>query len=298
MSEKTYPIVLNQSNITNATTNASFSYKLPGTASTFKNAELSIGQINMYNSIFNINSTLYNNNTFSIIFPISTAGVDGTFTLNITLPNSYMSYSDINNYVQQQCIANGLYLINGSTNVYFWNIQANPTLYSAQINEFSVPRVSTYAGMGYTLPPSGKYSGVGTALPTTNAYTPQTVIANNGFKNIVGLPAATYPVSQQTSTYSISSSFTPQISPVQSLNVHCSLINSPYTIPSDYLANINPNSVAFGGLYTYMPTNFQWLTIPDQTVNTIRVYFTDQSNNLVYINDPSTTISLLIKVKS
>lgn len=294
---KTYPIVLNQGNLTNTATNATFSFKFPGTVSTFKNAEVSIAQINMYNSIFNINQQVYNNNSFSIIFPISAAGVDATYTLNINLPNSYMAYSDINSYVQQQMITQGLYLIKGGSNVYFWNIQSNPTLYAGQINEFSVPLTTTYVSAGYTLPSSGKWSGIGTSLPVTNAYTPQTVISNNGFQQIIGLNPATYPPAQQISTYSISSQFTPTISPVQSLNVHCSLTNSPLTIPPDYIGNFNPNQVQFGALYSYQPSTYEWISIPDQTVSQITVYFTDQSNNTVYINDPTTTIALFIRWK-
>ena len=284
MTEKYYPIVLNSNNLTNTTTNATFQYNMPGSSGTFKNCEVCIGQINMYNSIFNINASLYNNNTFSIVFPTSTT----PYTLNIVLPNSYMNYSDINAYVQQQMINIGAYLISGSTNVYFWNIQANPTLYSGQINEFPVALGS------YTKPSSGIYSGTG--LPAT-AYTPYTVINNNGFKSIIGLNAGNYPSSLQTTTYSVSSSFTPQISPVQSLNVHCSLVNNKLTIPPDYIGNFNPNSVAFGALFTYLPQQQQWVTINDQTTSQITVYFTDQNNLPVYINDPTTTICLFIKQK-
>ena len=288
MTERRFPIVLSQSNLSNTQTNASFTYQLPGSATSFKNCEVCVSQINMYNSIFNINQQLYGNNTFSIIFP--TAGT--TYTLNITLPNSYMNYSDINSYVQQQMINAGLYLINGSSNVYFWNIQENPTLYSCQINEFGVP---TTLGT-YTRPAIGVYSSTGTGLPTT-AYTPQTVIPSNDFRSIVGLSAATYPATQQTATYSISSTTTPQISPVQSLNVHCSLVNNKYCVPSDYIGNFNPNSVSFGALFSYIPTSEQWVTINDQNVSQITVYFTDQNNNTVIINDPTTTICLLIKQK-
>jgi hypothetical protein len=283
--ERTYPIVLNSSNLVANGRNDTFKYNFPSGA-TFKNAFVSIMQINMYNSIFNINGSLYNNNSFSIIFPTAST----TYTLNVTLPNSYMAYSDINSYVQSLMIAQGLYLINGSTNVYFWNIQANPTLYSAQINEFSVP---TIVGT-YTRPSSGVYSLGGTGLPTT-AYTPQTVIPNTNFTTLVGLNAGTYPSSQQTTTYSVSSTFTPQISPVQSLNVHCSLVNSKYTSPPDYLGNFNPNNVSFGLLCQYQPTNYQYLSIQNQTTGQVTIYFTDQNNNIVYINDPTTTISLLIK---
>lgn len=287
MGEKIYPIVLNQSNITNAITNATFSFKLPGTASTFKNAEIAISQINMYNSIFNINGSLYNNNTFSIIFPTGLT----THTLSIVLPTSYMAASDINNFVEQQMIAAGLYLINGANNVYFWNIQQNATEYSLQVNEFGVA-----TSAGYTLPPTGIYSSTGTGLPAT-AYTPQTVIPANGFSTLTGLAVGTYPPAEQTATYSVQSTVTPEISAVQSLNVHCSLVNSPYTNPSDYLGNIIPNSVAFGALYSYMPSPPTYNSIADQTVSQITIYFTDQLNNLVYIQDPNTTISLLIKIK-
>lgn len=294
---KTYPIVLNRDNLTNTVTNATFSFRFPGTVSTFKNAEVAISQINMYNSIFNINQQVYNNNSFSIIFPVSSGGVDSTYTLNISLPNSYMDYDAINAYVQQQMITEGLYLIKGGSNFYFWNIQSNPTLYSSQINEFSVPLVSTYAAAGYTLPATGKWSGVGSSLPVTNAYTPQTTITNNNFKLILGLNAGTYPPVQQATTYSVSSTYTPTINPVQSLNVHCSLTNSPLTIPPDYIGNFNPNNVEFGSLFSYQPSTYEWISIPDQTVGQITVYFTDQSNNAVYINDPTTTIALFIRWK-
>ena len=287
--EKILPIVLTQANIANTTTNATFSYKLPGNSSTFKNAELSISQIDIYNSIFNINNNIYNNGTFSIIFPTAST----TYTLNISLPNSYMAYSDINNYVEQQMITAGLYLINGSNNVYFWNIQSNSTLYACQINEFSVP---TTIGT-YTKPPTGIYSSTGTGLPTT-AYTPQTVISANGFATLTGILAGTYPATQQITTYSVSSSTAPIINPVQSLNVHCSLCNSDITVPPDYIGNICPSAVQFGGLLSYQPTNYQWISIPDQTVSQITVYFTDQVNNTIYLNDPTTTISLLIKLKN
>ena len=293
---QTFPIVLNQSNLTNATTNATFTYKLPGNSSSFKKADVCISQINMYNNMFNINAQLYNNNTFSIIFPITSGGVDSTYTLNISIPNGYFNNNDINNFVQQQMIAQGLYLTKSGQNVYFWSIQDNANEYATQINEFSVPLLSTYAAAGYSLPSSGQWSGTG--LPMTNAYTPRTVIANNGFSAVVGFTPGTYPTPAQTATYSKISDFTPQISPVQSLNVHCSLVNSVYTVPPDYIANINPNSVQYGKLYTYQPSNYQWLTIPDQTVSAITIYFTDQNNNGIVLNDPNTTICLLIRIKT
>lgn len=291
MGYKYYPINLGQANITDAY-NTRFQYNLMGTTATFKDADIALTKVNIYNSIFNINSSLYNNNTFSIIFPCGTSGIapQTTYTLNIVLPNSNMAYEDINYFVEQAMITAGLYLINGSNNVYFWSIQSNPTTYSCQINEFSVNNTGSY-----TLPPTGVYSAGGAGLPPTNNYTPQTVISNNGFTTIVGLNPATYPATPQTATYSITSTFTPEINPVQSLNVHCSLVNSPYSNPPDYVDNIDPNQVQYGALLSYMPPQLNWITVPNQTISALVVYFTDQNNNPVQIPDPSTRISLTIR---
>ena len=285
MSFKYFPIVLNQNNITDPY-NSRFTYVLNGQASLFKNSDIALTKINIYNSIFNINGPLYNNNTFSIIFPTAST----TYTLNITLPTNNLAYADINNFVEQQMISAGLYLVNGSQNVYFWSIQSNPTAYACQINEFGIP---TSVG-SYTLPPTGIYSSTGTGLPA-NAYTPQTVISNNNFQSIVGLTNGTYPSTHQTATYSVISNITPEINPVMSLNVHCSLINSPYSNPPDYLDNIDPNQVGYGQLLSYQPTNFNLISIPDQTISYVTIYFTDQNNNSVQIPDASTTISLTIR---
>ncbi len=282
------PITLNQTNLSNTTTGSQFTYRFPGGGSaTFENAQLALTGLNLYNNVRNINQAAYNNNTFSIIFPTAAT----TYTLVVTLPDSRMSYSDINSYVQGLMITAGLYLVNGANNVYFWSIQENPSLYACQINEFPVP---TAVGT-YTAPPTGIYSGSGTGLPAT-AYTTQTVIpSTNNFGLLVGLTAATYPAAQQTAQYSISSTFTPQINPVQSLNVHCSLVSNNYTNPPDFLSNINPNAVAYGELFSFQPSTYQWISIPNQIVGQVTIYFTDQLNNLVYFQDSNVTISLSIR---
>ena len=53
---------------------------------------------------------------FSLIFP--TAGT--TITYAITLPDGFYTLTDINSYIQQQCVLNGAYLLDSSGNyVYF-----------------------------------------------------------------------------------------------------------------------------------------------------------------------------------
>jgi hypothetical protein len=279
-------IFINSNSLVNNGYNNTYQYNIPGGGMTFKDAEIAIAKINIFYSWFNINSTLYNNNTFSIIFPTAST----TQTLNITLPDGYMSYSDINSYVQSQMITAGLYLKDASGNyIFFWEIQENATLYSAQINQASVP---TTIG-SYSYASSGTYSTSG-GLPAT-AYTPQTVITSNNFTNLVGLSAGTYPVAQTVSDNSQVSTYTPQISPVQSLSVLCSLVNTKYMNPPNVCFNISNGNVPFGSLISIEPSEYNYLTIPDQSTSNIQFQFLDQNYNIVQIKDPNVLIQINIR---
>ena len=65
----------------------------------------------MYNRTFNITSDRGNN---VILFVWN---IGGTTTYTWTIPDGYYSVSDLNYYVQNQCISNNLYCISG-TNFY------------------------------------------------------------------------------------------------------------------------------------------------------------------------------------
>ena len=134
-------------------------------------ARPTISSITLPYIFFNV-SSYYNNKTFSLIFPTAAT----TITYSFTLPDGFYTVTDINSYIQQQCIANGAYLIDSSSNnVYFVQLVYNSTYYAVQFLYFSVP---TTIGT-YTRPTTGLYSLTGTGLPTT-AYTPQLVLASFG----------------------------------------------------------------------------------------------------------------------
>lgn len=281
-------IFINSNSLVNNGYNNTYQYNIPGGALTFKDAEIAIAKINIFYSWFNIDSQLYNNNTFSIIFPTAST----TQTLNITLPNGYLSYSDINSYVQSQMISAGLYFLDASGNyVFFWEIQENSSTYSAQINMASV---YTALPVGYSYATTGTYSSAG-GLPAT-AYTPQTVInSTSNFNNIVGINAGTYPAAQTISDNSKSSDYTPQVSPVQSLSVLCSLVSCKYMQPPNVCFNISTQNIPFGGLISTSPSEYNYLTIPDQSVSNITFQFLDQNYNIVRIQDPNILIQINIR---
>ena len=96
-------LVLNSNNVI-GTNNSTYEYKFIQGAFKAKNNEIAISSLTIPYSWFNI-SSFYNNKTFSITFPYLAT----TATLNIVLPDGFYTVTDINNYIQLQCMNNGLY---------------------------------------------------------------------------------------------------------------------------------------------------------------------------------------------
>ena len=220
-------LTLNSANVSNTNTNTTFTYKFINGSFTCKDYEMCISSITLPYSFFNV-SSYYNNKTFSLIFPTAAT----TITYSIVLPDGFYTITDINSYIQQQCVSNGAYLVDSSGNyVYFIQMVYNATYYAVQLLYYSVP---TSIGT-YTRPSSGLYSTVGTGLPTT-AYTPQLVLASTGsIRTIMGFAAGTFPSTQTTTTSNALSTLTPIGSTVNSIIMQCSLISNRCTVPSDII---------------------------------------------------------------
>lgn len=114
----------------------------------------------MYYSWYNITSS-NGNNSFQVIWPIGAE----TSTFSITIPNGFYSITDLNSYLQQYYITNGLYLINSSGQyVYYAEFLTNSNYYSVQFNAYSVP---TSLPAGWTQP--SKFVGYPSSIHhTTN----------------------------------------------------------------------------------------------------------------------------------
>jgi hypothetical protein len=272
-----FPLVLNNTNLIPSIYNNVYRYTPPTGAFTFKKgSKVGIGSISIFYSWFNF-SDIYGNNSFSIIF-------SGYGTLAINIGNQSLSISDLNSYVQQQMIQANLYLVNSSgENVYYFEIIENAANYSVQVNLFPVPSVLP---VGWTNP----------GLPLSG-FCPQFVVPSTNFQQVVGFTAGTYGSATSTVTESYTSSFTPQVSPVQSIQVGCSLLRNFYNSNPTILYSFTSAGTQFGSLIQTSPNFPQFSPIYPGNYTYIDVTLYDQNGNAISINDTNLTILLLLKVK-
>ena len=282
-------LTLNSTNVSNTNTNTTFNYNFINGGFTCKDYEMCISSVTLPYSFFNV-SSYYNNKTFSLIFPTGAL----TATYAFTLPDGFYTITDINSYIQQQCVLNGLYLIDTSGNyVYFIKMVYDSTYYAVQLLYYLVP-----ASIGtYTRPSTGLYAtdSSGYGLPTT-AKTPQLVLASTGsIRTIMGFEAGTFPSSPATASSDVLSTLTPIGSTVNSILMQCSLISNRCTFPTDIIDSMPINDVSFGSNITYQPSFERYVTVSDGTFNTFTFSFRDQNLNEIYAKDPNVSITLIIR---
>lgn len=274
-------IVINGSNV-DPNDNSKYTYRFSKTVQFDDKQQIAITGLNIYYSWFNISSAL-NNNTFTIDFPFG-----NPTTINFTVPDGSYTISQLNSYIQSIMVSNNLYLIDGSGNyVYYIEFLENPSLYAVQLNSYPIP---TALPAGYTDP------GVPGGFPAV-ASTPQLTVSANAFSNIIGFNPGTYPSVVQATTYSKTSDFTPQVSPVQSVLVSCNLVRSPYSIPDNIIFGFAPN-VGFGSIITPPINSLIWNGIQAGFYSEITLQFLDQNYNRLPINDTNLTVLMAIKPKS
>jgi len=276
-------IILNQSNV--STQNNKYRYAFPSGSVNFKNRQIAVQSIVLPYSWYNITAA-QNNNTFSLIIPRTDGSA--TTTISITVPDGFYTISQLNSFIQSKLIANNIgYLVNSTgSNVYYIELVANTNLNTAQLNCYVVP----------TALPSG-WSNPGLwALPSSGTRVPQLVTDTSNFGLLIGFASSTtFPSnSTQASTYSITSTFTPTISPVESILVSCSLVNNILSSPSNIITTI-PITSSFGTQIQFNPNELIWLPILDGTYPAFNVQFLDQNSNLLQMLDTNVIITLLIK---
>ena len=274
-----YNLVLNSNNAIN---NSTFQYKFINGFVINDEAELAISNIQIPYSWFNVTQA-YNNNSIQIRFPaLSTTFFTGT----ITFPDGFYTATDLNAYIQQYCIQNGLYLINASGQyVYYLTLLYNTTYYAVQVVAQLVP-ITTPSGW------SAPANWVGFHVDTR---TPQITISNNNFGIIIGYNPGIYP-SVDTANASILSTFTPLGSNVNSLIIRCSLVDNQCGVPTDVLDTM-PINTTFGSNIDYSPYAIKFVKITSGTQQFLTISFVDQNLNALAAQDPNVTISLLLNNK-
>ena len=264
---------------------------LGGSAVDLNNSEVALAKLSMYNSVFNINGSIYGNNTFQILLPYNVSGALTWHTLTITLPPGSYNYSDINTFIQSQLITLGFYLINNTGQyVYPIRISSNSVQYACQ---FDLSQTNSTLPSGWSFATSGFWSN-SSGLPSTGP-TPRIVITTS-MSEVFGISPGTYPSVISTTNTSVLSNFTPQINPVQSYFLRCSLVNNPFTPAApDVLTSFTDGDTSIGDQISVDPPEYSWVSIPNQSVSKITLTITDQDFRFVRLQDPKVVIQLLIK---
>jgi hypothetical protein len=274
-----YNLILNSNN---AITNNTYRYTFINSSITILDeAEMCISQLQIPYSWFNI-TTAYNNQQFQIIFPTSS----GLITTTLTLNDGFFTVTNINAFIQQFCITNGYYLINASGNyVYYLTLLYNINTYGVQLITTLLP---TSLPAGYSQP--SNWAGY-----NVSSLSPQLVILNNNFGNIIGFAQGTFPP-VNTANSSTLNTYVPLGSNVNSVIVRCSLVDNKCGLPTDIL-DVFPINTTFGSNINYQPYALKYIKISAGIYQYIDIIFEDQNFNTLAIQDTNLTISLLIKNK-
>jgi len=263
--------------------NNQYRYQFPLSAN-FRDVEVCVQSISMYNSQFNIDSAAYANNSFKVEVPTAAT----VSTIAITLKDGIYSYTDINRMIQTALVNAGAYLVDANgDNTFFIQLIENSTYYSAQVDVSSTP---TALG-SYTRPATGLYSATGSGLPTT-ARVPRLIVDNAAFGDIIGFSVSSYPPASSTTAASFLSDKTPQINPVSAYVVRCSLVNNSFTQPPDILTVFTSQCTQAGQLISYQPNEFSWMRVNDGSYSTIMITIVDQLERFIKFKDPNLLISL------
>jgi hypothetical protein len=286
-------LILNSANIVDGTNNSILSYEFAGGNINLKKGQkVALANLQMYYSTFNI-TTSYGNTTYSYKW------VDG-ITYQVVMPNGFYDIPAINNYLHFTMVQNKHYLVNTSGQfVYLIEFSINASQYAVQVDCFGVS-VALAATNGWTLP-----AGATWVLPT-NFIVAELIILNNAFKLIIGFEPGTYPnaviagvppAQTQTPTYTSTQSFTststPQVTPLSSYILTCSLINNNYAVPNNLIYSFAPVGT-IGEQFTIAPNQYVFIDVLPAQYNRFNVQFIDQNFRPVQIEDPNMVIQLVI----
>jgi hypothetical protein len=278
-----YNLVINSTNVANSLNNMYQYNFIKGSFEIPEGAEMMISTFQIPYSWYNITAK-YNNNSFKLYFPTSTS----TYTaFTVTIPDGFYTTTSLNAYIQQFCITNGLYLIDGGGNyVYYVSVQYNATYYANQLIAKLVP---VSLPTGYTAP--SNWIG----YPTVSRTPYIEILSTSNFGTYLGFSVGTYGINQ-TSNYSINSNLIPVGSTVNSLIIRCSLVNNNVSSPTDVMDSF-PINGTFGANLNYNNQIEKWIKLSPGKYNNFIVSIVDQNLNDISILDSNLLINFIIRVK-
>lgn len=267
-------------------------FKTPITFDT--NAKISIESFQMYNSFYNITSEFGNN---KIIYK----WIDGT-SYTFTIPDGFYDVSALNYFVQQQCLANDLYILSAdkTNTLFFHEFISDTTLYKHKINTTYFPNQTLFNSLGYHFPTDSTASWI-TWLQTSTRWSVNRNIQIDigGLYSYFGMTSSDtlFPRTSDYSTaknYYYESTTTPELLKINSLSLMCNLIDSKYNIESQFLSSVRINAI-FGDMISLTNQGQNKYTIKQGNATELSIRILDESYQQFTIVDTNMTITLIIE---
>lgn len=294
------------------------SVNIPG-GMNLRACEMAISELNVYNSIYNITSVLQNNQ-ITILYPASTTTVSGYV---FTVPDGLYGVDDLNAWLQTTLIANGLYstissVITTGISFAYSTVQLKVQVTVAVVGSgtAATPSTCTFGSQMSTFGPFTNTAAVffGRCTGVTAVATPATpvvpVVPLNptfGLAPIVGQPAVAA-FTPAVTTYSAQYHFPttgsvntlalfPQDTAYNTVLLTCNLVNS--TLMPQYnrvIYDYAPALAEPGTQLSFSPYP-DFFDCQDGFYNNITITFVDETEAPVPINDPTMSVTLLIRPK-
>lgn len=278
-------LILNSNNIIGMNNNT-FEYRFINSGFYIpEGSEISISSIQLPYSFYNV-STFYSNQKFRIRWPVASGSTD----YNITLDEGFYTVNDIQNFIEQFCIQNSLYMIDANGDyIYFIYLSYNITAYKIQLISSPIYTIAL-TPVGVTLPASFP------TRPTTNSSTPLFIVLDDKFGSLLGFNIGTYPSAFQNTSFDKLSDYTPKGSNINSIVVRSNVIENSVTMPSDILDSFAiPAGSTFGSNINYQPNFQRFVSIRPGNYTNMIITLQDQNYSDIKILDPNSIITLIIK---
>lgn len=285
-------IVINGSkSVVAGSSNSKYRYYFNNPQYFTKYDQIALNICNIYFSWFNVTSA-YNNNSFQYQWFGTTNSTMQTF--NVSFSDSYMSVSDMNEYLILLMVSRGHYTtetIAGVTSkVYYIKILENSNYYAIEFDISPMPSTTASSARGVPTDSTPQW-----VVPAATK-TPIVIInSTNTFGDLVGFSPGNYPSSTKSTYQVFLSDKTPTINPVSSILMSCNLITNNYSVPNNILYAFTSAKTAFGGMVEISPNEKTYDNIQEGTYSYIEITFYDQDLNLLKILDTDLMIMLNLR---
>jgi hypothetical protein len=277
-----YTILMHSENVVPNSKNSKLIYRFDNPV-TFKDAHISINQISLFKSWFNIREV---NNTFTYYFLDEN---DELVPYTMTIDPGAYKVNDLQEAIESVLQTRKHFWLD-SSNKYYYPIRiiTNYVYYSIQLIVVPIPAL----GAGYTKP-----SGATWFMQAGPTGLQVVISSSNTFGELIGYKPGSYPSTVQTTTFSALSNITPRMSGgIESLILRCNLVDmGQYSYPSDLCYIIGTSGISNGDQVLSTAPKDNWLPIKNGQYNNIQFTLSNVDLSTVDIKDPGIIISFKVR---